>query len=329
MKLFEKRMSSILTPLTSASAISRFRDRTHKFELVARDSWFFFVHKDDWFIKTIRPEDRNLSIAKLNRRMANSAPGHNKLELSGVDNFIKSFSKEIKDVIYMDIGANYGQTAVRIQKILRNLGVKYQIYSFEPGVSADCLAVNVDMNKCEGVEIFDAAFSDIDGFIPIFAMDGHTEDNKIVNAAKEATVFPVRSIRLDTACDAMRSAVNRGSVFFKIDTQGAEVEVLKGAKQIISDHQFLGLLEFSPLSISSRIKPAEWLKELQESMHVIGCDPRQNTKAKVGQSTAEIEAFVDDVISLRMKFCDIMLVSHNHPKIKLIKTLFEKSGVTL
>lgn len=323
-------ISALLEPLTSSAAISRFRDRSHKFELVSRRSWFFFVHQDDWFVSTVRSEDRNLDVARMHRRLNVGAPGHQSEAPEGVDLFIQKLAQATKSMVFMDIGANYGQTAVSADKLLQESGARYEVLSFEPGVAADCLAVNVDLNQCKNVQCFDAAFSNVDGFIPIYSMDGHTEDNKIVNPAAEATVFPVRSIRLDTAMTQYPTALKAGNVFFKIDTQGAEVEVMSGAQDIIANHQMLSLMEFSPLSIASRRKPAEWLGELADSMHVIACGPRQGMGEKVTTTAAGLEAFVEEVKTSKARFCDLVLISRKHPRIKQItKILQDDFGLSL
>ena len=322
-------LTDLLEPLTTAAALSRFRDRTHKFELVERDSWFFYVLKDDWFVSTIKPGDRNLDIAVLERRLAKNPAGHEAPEPSDTDKFLAGFAESVPNLTYLDIGGNYGQTAVRIDKLLRSTGVDYQIESFEPGVAADCMAVNLALNGCENVRLFDTAFSSIDSFIPIFAMDGHSEDNKIVNAAEHATVFPVRSVTLDTAASVMQDAFRDGLTFTKIDTQGAEVEVLRGASGLIKDQQLLAFSEFSPLAISSRLKPAVWLADLQQNMHIVVCDARQNFQGRLGRSNDEIQTFVDEISTSASKFCDLLLISHDHPKIDLIAAVLSDLGVSL
>lgn len=322
-------LKKLIEPTTSAAALGRFRDRNVEFELVSRESWFYYVLKNDWFISTIRPENRNLDATKLSRRLKEMSPGDEDTKKTDVDRLIQGYAEGAKTFYYFDIGANYGQTAVHVDKLLKETGVPFRVLSFEPGMAADCMAINVEMNEADNVISFEAAFGDMNGFLPMFAMHGHTEDNKIVNGKEAATVFPVRSLTLDRASETMADAFRDGSVFLKIDTQGAEVEVLRGARSTMERHEIMALCEFSPLAVSSRIKPTVWLEEVQQHLHVVACGRAQNIESLVEETDAAREQFVDDVKSGAFPFCDVLLVSKEHSRIAEIKKLLRPFGVAL
>ncbi len=138
-----------------------------------------------------------------------------------------------KDSTFFDIGANKGEYAYYAEKLIK----QKNIYLFEPEKK-----LNKQLNAIfKGCNIFDVALSDTKGThqfkIPVIngVADNclsslelnHKEDNET-----EAIIYEVKTNTLD-------AFVKEKNVFpdlIKIDVEGHELSVLKGAENYISTH---------------------------------------------------------------------------------------------
>jgi FkbM family methyltransferase len=134
------------------------------------------------------------------------------------------------DDIFVDIGANFGLHTLYASTILKNGG---QVYAFEPlPQNIALLEKHIRLNKRSNVTIFKGAVSNSDkeylefyfpeeDFLQTGALKPHTgASNKI----------QVKNHRLDDLADQWNKPVK----LIKIDVEGAEMDVLKSAKNILS-----------------------------------------------------------------------------------------------
>jgi FkbM family methyltransferase len=132
---------------------------------------------------------------------------------------------------FIDIGANIGLMSLHAAKILSGGG---KVLSFEPLPSTyDILCQNIIMNNFSNIEAVNSAIGSADGTVDIF-------DNMAINRGSASLIrpnhtesshkIPIR--RLDGYLDErrMRSPID----CIKIDVEGWELEVLKGAHRTLS-----------------------------------------------------------------------------------------------
>jgi len=150
-----------------------------------------------------------------------------------------------KNTIVLDIGANMGQYACRLNKILDN----GTIYSFEPFMTNyDALVKMKKILKLKHVEPFHFALSDKKGktklLIPVVdnslvvgtqavLSEYQTDNFENVNYIEEY----VETITIDDFVDDHHLTCVE---FIKIDTEGAEIPILEGGQETI--RQFLPVL---------------------------------------------------------------------------------------
>jgi FkbM family methyltransferase len=112
--------------------------------------------------------------------------------------------------IVIDAGANIGDHTHAY------LSWGAQVLAFEPNpMAADCLAHN-----CPEADVYDMALSDVGGTARLLF-----GDNVGAGWLDENGTVPVELVLLDTIC--------RRADFIKIDVEGHECRVLKGAQQLI------------------------------------------------------------------------------------------------
>jgi len=151
--------------------------------------------------------------------------------------------------LVLDIGANVGSLMMPLAKKYPNL----QFLGFEPNpFVANRFQRNIQLNQLENIEIVPFACSDISGKkVKFFAQD--YDENNLAGNMGLSGFLPnegmknFEEINLETICldDFLSEKYPETKVsFIKIDTQGSEIEVLKGAKKTIQKYKPSLLVEF-------------------------------------------------------------------------------------
>jgi FkbM family methyltransferase len=177
--------------------------------------------------------------------------------LMGADE-IQSLKKLVRpDSRIADVGANQGIYTLFFSKLVP----RGQVYAFEPDPALFVsLKANVQRNGANNVTLFNAAAAS--GTAKLSLRPGllNRGDNQIVqNKLGEAGAIPVEAISLDRAIPDTKLDL------LKIDVQGFEVEVLKGAQGLFRANPDLSILiEFWPYGLSKAgSRPEELLDILR------------------------------------------------------------------
>lgn len=151
---------------------------------------------------------------------------------------------------FLDVGANIGLTAIPA-------AIKHgiQCFAFEPDpVNFQFLRRNVERNKvADKVTIFNVALHDTQGVLDFELSEDNWGDHRLRIPGQTASVEPsfnetarhvvnVQAVPLDMTLGS-RELIR--PIFLKIDTQGAEVTVLRGARETLKSVDLL-VVEFSP-----------------------------------------------------------------------------------
>ncbi len=132
---------------------------------------------------------------------------------------------------FIDIGANIGLMSLHAAKILSGRG---KVLSFEPLLNTyDILVQNIELNNFGNIEAANIAIGSTNGTVDIF-------DNLAINRGSSSLIKPnhaeschkISIKRLDEYLAEHR--INRNINCIKIDVEGWELEVLKGANTLLS-----------------------------------------------------------------------------------------------
>ncbi len=278
-----------------------------------RDGQFYYVFSGDWFVSTV--ERRNLDSDTFERlRRA----GRKELATPGFADRLALHVAETNGghVHYFDIGANYGQTAVRIAWQFDARALSCTIHCFEPGQAARLAVVNLSVNGVGNAAVYPVAIGSTEDVVPLFYRAGHTEDNKIINKADVHSVRPTITRSLDTIVPTL---AGDAPVFLKIDTQGAEVEVFRGLEQLESKRAICGVFEFAAKAISSRMKPSLFLEQRLPRYRLFELDPYQNLVRELDSPRA-IAELTSEVWDRPLPFCDVLFVAHEHGALDWVRS---------
>jgi FkbM family methyltransferase len=164
-------------------------------------------------------------------------------ELDAVDELLsKSFYKPDFQAIAkllgpgetaVDVGANVGAHAMMMG---RRVGPSGRVVAFEPTpTTAWLMRENLALNKVENVELIEAAVSDSRGTVEMNVFDQRYSAWNSRGAAVNDGIAPVEvvQVRAESLDTAMSAAGIERIGFLKIDVEGFELEVLRGARELL------------------------------------------------------------------------------------------------
>jgi FkbM family methyltransferase len=215
------------------------------------------------------------------------------------------------DANFIDVGANVGDTAVMVADAMDRIGTSGRVVSFEPGSVFDLARANVDLNKlAHRIEVRNVAASDESGYLPMRVLLGHTESGSIGGIEKHydipvaQTTF-VKANSLDEELEPVP-----GDFYVKIDAEGVDFAVLRGAKKLIDAGRIPVVhFEFTPRYQSTSDQRA--FKELAAAMTVINLRRTDRSGAfDVFETIApgDAGAFTERVSKSPHGWVDILLV---------------------
>jgi FkbM family methyltransferase len=139
---------------------------------------------------------------------------------------------------YWDVGANYGMTVLQAARIVKENG---EVLAIEPSpANLEILKRNIHLNGYDSViQPIDAAVCDRDGGTITFSLidNGLSPCNSLMfsNATNSEIPQVSQEISVPTiSLDGLMSKNKRLPKLVKIDVEGAELKVLKGAIQLLS-----------------------------------------------------------------------------------------------
>lgn len=135
------------------------------------------------------------------------------------------------DTVFVDVGANFGYFTVLAANLITNRG-SGRVFSFEPNPKlADLLRRNIEINwSIAPVSFHQAAVADAPGELQLYVPKGHGANASLSPPeGVESVAVVVPAVRLDDTLPADLIVD-----FMKVDVEGHELSVLRGARGVIA-----------------------------------------------------------------------------------------------
>ena len=155
-------------------------------------------------------------------------------------NTIKKFSDKNK-LLFIDCGCNYGFYSF----YTASLSEKNLVFSIEASKdTSDEFIKNLNLNGFRNINFYNNAVSNtIDETISFFESVNDWESSQTHNNFNFVSELKVKSIKIDSLLK--QYSLNDYSVIMKLDVEGNEINVIKGALEVIIKSEPLIIIEFS------------------------------------------------------------------------------------
>lgn len=134
-----------------------------------------------------------------------------------------------RGLVFFDVGANIGQTALSMAQTFPQA----KVYSFEPSSTTYSHLLR-NVSSYPNIKAIHGALGDVDGEC-ILPIQSYSLINSFIRTASDIGQYenvPMRTIDMFCADNGI------GNIFFlKIDTEGYDIKVLKGAKNLLIAHK--------------------------------------------------------------------------------------------
>jgi FkbM family methyltransferase len=176
--------------------------------------------------------------------------------------FLQQFLPKVKSGVILDVGANHGTYSRFVSRLRPDL----ELLAFEPHPrSFSLLQQNTSR---QNVSLFNLALSDQSGPMRIFdfaSEDGSTQASLSKEAVQffeaDTVEYEINCTTLDEFCEMQRIG---HIAFLKIDTEGFDIKVLRGARQMLSrGHIDVIQFEFIPACIVLRVSMRDFFEILE------------------------------------------------------------------
>ena len=134
----------------------------------------------------------------------------------------------------VDVGANIGSHSIMMS---RRVGPGGRVVAFEPvPATAWLMRENLALNNIDNVEVSTAAVSDTPGTLEMNLYDQRYSAWNSFGHADFDGIVPVgtATVAVETLDDAMRARSIERIQFLKIDVEGFEIDVLRGARGLLA-----------------------------------------------------------------------------------------------
>jgi FkbM family methyltransferase len=185
--------------------------------------------------------------------------------------------------IFLDVGANIGDFSLLAASVTGSAG---KVLAFEPEAT-NCYWIkrNIELNGYKNIEVFQLALSDRDGEASLYLGD-RCDYHSLLKGQPErqAGIIAVKIRTLDSFLEELgQDRVD----MIKVDVEGAELEVLRGARETLRRNpDIVLLLELHPLMGVNPAEVCDFLRDMGLSLFQMSS--QFNAPARVHEKLSEV-----------------------------------------
>jgi len=146
--------------------------------------------------------------------------------------------------VFVDAGANVGYFTLLAAKLVGSSG---RVFSFEPNpATLELMRRNIEINSYDNIKVYEAGLSDRDNTGVLF-LDNEGNSGAASQRQNYGVKVPINLVTLDSILEENSVGQVR---LVKIDVEGSEIQVLRGAERLLSSLNAPNVLcEVSELSL--------------------------------------------------------------------------------
>ncbi len=156
--------------------------------------------------------------------------------------YLNKLAKETEDYTFINIGSCIGEF------IFSDIGFNSNlIIAFDANINAiESLSVNCKLNNLKHIKLFNNAVSDnSDSYIDFHLNLKNPNESSIINGSlTDSVIHQVQSVTIDS----LSNLIVGSKVIMLIDVEGAELKVLKGARETICKYNPIIIFEYNYVS---------------------------------------------------------------------------------
>jgi FkbM family methyltransferase len=158
--------------------------------------------------------------------------------------FLHGLARRLEKITFIDVGANIGEMAVDFA----SLPAFRQIFAFEPDpICARVIEINALLNQQTNVTVFPVAVADKKG--QMFLSGAGSPQASLAAGRQGPDDLKVDVVRLDEVFQKSGPVPDENTqLVLLIDVEGAELNVLRGAKKMLKNHRPLVIFEYNHVS---------------------------------------------------------------------------------
>ncbi len=167
-----------------------------------------------------------------------------------------------KDSVVLDIGVNIGWTALNLSRIC----TAGRVIGFEPDpLNYEMCLENVRLNKPGNLTLVPIALGSENGVVSMrVPAPSNRGGNRVSPAGSDAPAGNIRMMTVDNYCQ--ESGISRIDLV-KIDTEGYELRILKGATRTLRDHRPTLFIELNDDNLREQ---GDCARDLMVLLHSLG-----------------------------------------------------------
>ena len=205
-----------------------------------------------------------------------------------------------KIVVAVDVGCNYGIQLCRLAKYICSASRDHKIFALDPGTASALVPFNLLKNNLFfDVEFIRAAASSKIGSLEIYTSDNNSLNDSILQLPDQKLSWIAAAVTLEFILDSIKPSVD-GPVIVKIDTQGADPEVLLGAGKYLP--QLIFISELTPWASAKRVDLSGFLNDLMKTHVLYNLATDRSTQVFI----ADVDTFLDNVYRTAPYWTDIL-----------------------
>lgn len=192
-----------------------------------------------------------------------------------------------KDAVFVDIGSNWGHHSFNA---VLNKESKVILFEPNPDVFNDINRIASDLNVTSAMQAHNIALSDKEGMLSLEQhyfesgvasisasfINSHLITNKYLKVLK--WLFKLPSIKYTTDVKTLDSFLLPKVDLIKIDAEGVELEILRGASATLRRLRPIVIFEFHSGDLSQLAAYNVFFDSIQYTLYALECDATENNK---------------------------------------------------